>query len=315
MDFTPQRKRMRAILDGSRCVRPASVFDPVSARIAEMVGFEVGMYAGSLGALSVMAAPERTPSGEDLSIITISEFSEQARRICRATALPVMADADNGYGNALNVMRAVEELESAGIALVLIEDTELPAQFGRRGNSLISIAEMVGKLRAALRARQDSNLIVAGRTRAARSDGVKEMIERGRAYEATGVDALWYTSITSEEQVETIAAALQSSAADFAADERGNPCQDLRSRFSCEAPGAHVFARTPADASVDSGGVRHDERLAVRRRAGCAEESRIRGLDGTRQPGRRLRGLDARVHGLSGAQTAIPAAWRSMRRA
>src|SRR5579863_8437157 len=108
MGWSDRRKRLRAVLAGRRCVHPGSVFDPMSARIAEDLGFELGMFAGSVASLTVLGAP-------DLIVVTLSEFAEQAHRICRAGSLPLLVDADHGYGNALNVMRTVEELENAGV--------------------------------------------------------------------------------------------------------------------------------------------------------------------------------------------------------
>ncbi|HET7594321.1 MAG TPA: isocitrate lyase/phosphoenolpyruvate mutase family protein, partial [Stellaceae bacterium] len=123
MDWTERRRRFRAILPGQRCIRPASVFDAISARIAEDLGFEAGMFAGSVASLAVLGAP-------DLIVLTLSEFAGQAYRICRAGNLALLVDADHGYGNALNVMRTVQELETAGVAALTIEDTALPAGFG-----------------------------------------------------------------------------------------------------------------------------------------------------------------------------------------
>jgi 2-methylisocitrate lyase-like PEP mutase family enzyme len=108
MNWTDRRRRFRAILSGNRCVHPGSVFDPISARIAEDLGFEVGMFAGSTASLTVLGAP-------DLIVLTLSEFAGQAYRINRAGNLPLMVDADHGYGNALNAKRTVEELETAGV--------------------------------------------------------------------------------------------------------------------------------------------------------------------------------------------------------
>ncbi|HZY51954.1 MAG TPA: isocitrate lyase/phosphoenolpyruvate mutase family protein, partial [Reyranella sp.] len=100
MHWTDRRKRFRAILDGPVCVHPGSVYDPISARIAEDLGFELGMFAGSTASLTVLGAP-------DLIVLTLSEFAQQAYRINRAGNLPLMVDADHGYGNALNVKRTV----------------------------------------------------------------------------------------------------------------------------------------------------------------------------------------------------------------
>src|SRR6202166_3859393 len=143
MDWTERRTRFRDLLAGNRCVHPGSVYDAISARIAEDLGFEVGMFSGSIGSMSVLGAP-------DLIVLTLSEFAAQAYRICRAGNLALMVDADHGYGNALSVKRTVEELETAGIAGMSIEDTDLPNPFGTTKPRLISIAEGVGKMKAAL---------------------------------------------------------------------------------------------------------------------------------------------------------------------
>src|SRR5215475_12871721 len=153
MNWTERRERLRAIVEGKRCVFPASVYDGISARIAGEVGFEAMMFAGSVGSFSVLAAP-------DLCVLTLSEFAAQALRINRAGNLPLLVDADHGYGNALNVKRTVEELETAGVAALTIEDTALPRPFGGDGAALIPIAEGVGKLRAALAGRQDPALTI-----------------------------------------------------------------------------------------------------------------------------------------------------------
>jgi carboxyvinyl-carboxyphosphonate phosphorylmutase len=201
MSFTDRRKRFRALLAGSRCVHPGSVYDALSARMAEDLGFEAGMFAGSVASLAVLGAP-------DLVVLTLTEFAEQARRICRAGTLPLIVDADHGYGNALNVRRTVEELENAGVAALTIEDTLLPTPFGARAkDSLISSAEAVGKMRAALSARRDPELVIVGRTSALAFAGIEEAVARARAYCAAGVDALFIVGMKSREQLEAIAPA------------------------------------------------------------------------------------------------------------
>lgn len=203
MDWTERRQRFRAILDGGRCVNPASVFDAVSARIAEDLGFEIGMFAGSVASLAVLGAP-------DLIVLTLSEFAEQAYRICRAGNLALLVDADHGYGNALNVMRTVEELETAGVSALSIEDTALPAGFGAPDKPrLLSIEEGVGKMRAALRARQDKRLAIVGRTSAASISGIEDTVARATAYEACGVDALFFVGLKTRAQLDAIAAAVK----------------------------------------------------------------------------------------------------------
>lgn len=130
-----KRERLRAILAGPKCLSPATVFDALSARIAESVGYETGILSGSVCAATMLAAP-------DIAVQTLTEFADQVRRITRASGLSLFVDADQGYGNALNAMRAVEELEHAGLAGLSIEDLVMPARFGAGGaDELISIDE------------------------------------------------------------------------------------------------------------------------------------------------------------------------------
>jgi carboxyvinyl-carboxyphosphonate phosphorylmutase len=203
MDAKPRRERLRAVLSGTRCVHPGSVFDPISARIAEDLGFEVGMLGGSVASMVVLGAP-------DHFVLTLWELAEQVRRICRAGTLPVLVDADHGYGNALNVMRTVEELETTGLAGLTIEDTELPLVYGRSGEErLLTIGEGVGKMRAALRARQDPALVVVGRTSAPAITGIEDAIARCSAYQDAGVDALFVKGLRSRGELEAVAAAVR----------------------------------------------------------------------------------------------------------
>jgi len=202
MHWTDRREKFRAVLGGARCVHPGSVYDAISARIAEDLGFEVGMFAGSIGSLSVLGAP-------DIIVLTLSEFAAQAYRINRAGKLPLMVDADHGYGNALNVKRTVEELETAGVAAMTIEDTLLPRPFGDGKARLIPLEEGVGKMRAALAGRQDPKLVIAGRTSAIQITGLDDAIARARAYEAVGVDAVFFTGVKMRAQLEAIHSALK----------------------------------------------------------------------------------------------------------
>lgn len=191
------RRQFRELLATPICVETASVFDPMSARIAADLGFEVGILGGSVASLQVLAAP-------DFALITLSEFVEQATRIGRVAQLPFIADADHGYGNALNVMRTVEELERAGVAALTIEDTLLPAQFGRKSTDLISIEEGIGKVRAALEARVDPQLSIIARTNA----GVlptEAVIERTLAYQKAGADGICMVGVADFEHLEKIA--------------------------------------------------------------------------------------------------------------
>jgi carboxyvinyl-carboxyphosphonate phosphorylmutase len=204
MPFRKRRDALRAILTGSTCIRAGSVYDPVSVRIAEDLGFDLGMFGGSVASLAVLGDP-------DITLITLTELAEQMRRMSRAGALPVVVDADHGYGNALNVRRTVQELEAAGAAGLTIEDTLLPQAYGVSEPQLISMQEGVGKLKAALDARSDPSLVVMGRT-ATRGGGpsaasLDDCIARAKAYEAAGVDALFFTGLKTRKELEAVAAA------------------------------------------------------------------------------------------------------------
>jgi carboxyvinyl-carboxyphosphonate phosphorylmutase len=200
MAFRSRREKLRSILSGPACIHPGSVYDAISIRIADDLGFPLGMFGGSVASLAVLGDP-------DITLITLTELAEQMRRMSRASALPVLVDADHGYGNALNVRRTVQELETAGAAGLTIEDTLLPAAFGEAKTQLISLEEGVGKMKAALSGRSDPSLVIMGRTGAAAITSLEDAIRRARAYEATGVDALFFTGIKSRAELEAVASA------------------------------------------------------------------------------------------------------------
>ncbi len=203
MDWSKRRERFRALIAERRCFYPASVFDPISARIAEDLGFEVTMFAGSIASFTVLGAP-------DIVMLTLTEFASQVLRICRAGNLPLLVDADHGYGNALNVKRTVEELEIAGVCGLTIEDTLLPVSFGSsEGKDLISVEEGIGKMRAALAGREDRNLMIVGRTSAVATTGVADAIARAKAYAASGVDAMFFAGVRTRAQLDAIASDLK----------------------------------------------------------------------------------------------------------
>src|ERR1700730_18600416 len=218
MDWTGRRERLRAIIAGGRCIHPGSVHDPISARIAEDLGFEAGMFAGSVASLTVLGAP-------DIVVLTLIEFAQQAYRINRAGKLPLLVDADHsysyalysqrpvdadhGYGNWLNGKRTVEELETGGVAGLTIEDTLLPTPYGAADTKLIPIAEGVGKMRAALAGRQDPRLVIVGRTSALTMTGVADTIARLKAYEEAGVDMLFMAGVKSRAELDEGASAVK----------------------------------------------------------------------------------------------------------
>ena len=195
---SPHKLRLafRALLKSDSCYHTASVFDPMSARIANDLGFEMGILGGSVASLQVLAAP-------DFALITLSEFVEQATRIGRVARLPIIADADHGYGNALNVMRTITELERAGVAALTIEDTVLPAGYGRKSTDLVSVEEGIGKIKGALEARIDEALSIFARTNATELS-TEEVICRTKAYEAAGADGICMVGIRDFAHLEEI---------------------------------------------------------------------------------------------------------------
>lgn len=195
MRWTERRQKFRAVLDGDECVNPGSVFDPISARLAYDAGYEIGIVAGSVAAMTVLGSPDHV-------VMSLSDLAEQCQRISRAAPLPLLIDADHGFGNALSVMRTVEELEIAGVSAITIEDTDLPRQFRQTESvPLIPVEEGVGKMRAALEARQDPSLAIVGRTSAPQATDIDETIRRLSAYEEAGVDALFVVGLKSPEDL------------------------------------------------------------------------------------------------------------------
>jgi carboxyvinyl-carboxyphosphonate phosphorylmutase len=195
-----RREAFRAVLAGKAVIRPGSVHDAVSARIAEDLGFEIGILGGSAASLAILGDP-------DLVLITLTELAEQVRRITRAGCLPLLVDADHGYGNALNVRRTVQEIEAAGAAALTIEDTLLPQVYGEAKAQLISIDEGIGKMKAAIAGRSDPSLVIFGRTGAASMSNIDDAVARAKAYEAAGVDSLFFTGLKTRADVQTVAAA------------------------------------------------------------------------------------------------------------
>lgn len=202
MNTTARRRRFRALLSGKGCVSTGSVWDAISARIAEDLGYEVGMLGGSVASMAAIGAP-------DLMGLTLTEFAQQIYRITRAGDLSLLVDADDGYGNAVNVMRTVTELENAGVAGLTLEDTVLPPPFRANGETrLITLDEGVGRMKAALEARTDPSMVIIGRTSAAEVIDLDDSIRRLRAYANAGVDAVFPIGVDTPEKLDAVHAAI-----------------------------------------------------------------------------------------------------------
>jgi carboxyvinyl-carboxyphosphonate phosphorylmutase len=197
--FSERRRAIRAILAANEALPAGSVFDAASARLARAAGYQAGMFAGSVASAVVLGAP-------DLVVMTLTEFADQARRIARGSDLPFMVDADHGYGNALNVRRTVEELETAGVSAIAVEDTVLPRPYGGPESGLIPQDEFRDKLRSAVAARVDPDLVIIGRTQALRDSGMDEAAARVRICTETGVDAIFLVGVRSIDEVRTLRA-------------------------------------------------------------------------------------------------------------
>jgi carboxyvinyl-carboxyphosphonate phosphorylmutase len=197
MNATARRQAFRAILAGDSCVHPASVFDAISGRIAAEIGFETAILGGSVASQAVLGAPDHI-------ILTLTELADLVRRITRAGAPPLLVDADHGFGNALNVMRTVEELEAAGVAALTIEDTLLPRPYGPDATALLPLEEGLGKIRAALAARSDPSLVVVARTGALGVTSTEDAIARATAYAQAGADGIFVTGLSDLAQLDAL---------------------------------------------------------------------------------------------------------------
>jgi len=200
MDTTIRNRaaEIRARLqEGTPLVMPG-VFDALSARLAARAGFEVMFISGYSVSATYLGEP-------DFGVLTQTEIVGAAQRICRMVDCPVIVDVDTGYGNALNVMRTVEETMRAGAAGIFLEDQVWPKRCGHmRGKRVIPVEEQVQKIRAALRARADGDCFVVARTDARQAVGLDDAIARALAYREAGADALFVEAPQSIDELREI---------------------------------------------------------------------------------------------------------------
>jgi carboxyvinyl-carboxyphosphonate phosphorylmutase len=197
------RARLRELLAAPRPLVAPGAYDALSARLVEQAGFDAVYMTGFGTTASLIGRP-------DVGLLTGTEMVDNARRIVAAVDVPVIADADTGYGNALNVLRTVQLYEQAGVAAVQLEDQVMPKKCGHMsGKALVGADEMVGKIRAAVEARRDPDLLVIARTDAVAVLGLDEAIERARAFAGAGADLLFVEAPTSEDDIATVAGELR----------------------------------------------------------------------------------------------------------
>jgi 2-methylisocitrate lyase-like PEP mutase family enzyme len=181
----PQRRRFRELLGRAGPIMAPGVYDCLTARLVEQAGFEAAMTTGAGLAASLLGAP-------DVGLLTMSEVLNQTRNIARGLGIPIVADCDTGYGNPINAMRTVREFEAAGVAALFIEDQVSPKKCGHfEGKQIISRAAMAAKIRAAVEARSDPELIVMARTDAIAVEGLEEALRRAEAYVEAGAEMLF----------------------------------------------------------------------------------------------------------------------------
>jgi len=193
----PATARLRRALQGDGLIRAPGVVDALSGLLVERAGFEAVHLTGS-GLSRSMGYP-------DVGLLTMSEVVDRARSIARSVRIPVIADADEGYGNAINVMRTTLEFEAAGVAAIHIEDQSTPKRCGHyAGKRLIETKEMVGKIEAACAARHSREFIIIARTDAIATEGFASAIKRANAYREAGADVLFVEAPESRDQLKRL---------------------------------------------------------------------------------------------------------------
>jgi carboxyvinyl-carboxyphosphonate phosphorylmutase len=194
---------LRELLSRPEPLLAPGAYDALSARLVEQAGFDVVYMTGFGSTASLIGRP-------DVGLLTGTEMVDNARRIAAAVDVPVIADADTGYGNAINVLRTVQLYEQAGVAGIHLEDQVMPKKCGHMsGKVVIGADEMVGKLRAAVSARTDPDFLLIARTDAAAVHGLDEAIKRAVAYAEAGADVLFVEAPTSEADIARVGAELR----------------------------------------------------------------------------------------------------------
>ena len=202
-DGRTPRARLRERISGSAPLVAPGAYDALSARLIEQAGFGAVYMTGFGTTASLIGRP-------DVGLLSGAEMVDNARRIVSAVDVPVIADADTGYGNAINVVRTVQLYEQAGVAGIQLEDQVMPKKCGHMsGKLLIGADEMAGKLRAAVEARRDPDLLIIARTDAVAVTGVDDAIARARSFAEAGADLLFVEAPTSEDDIARVAEELR----------------------------------------------------------------------------------------------------------
>ncbi|HEX7446500.1 MAG TPA: methylisocitrate lyase [Pirellulales bacterium] len=197
---TPGRALREAVADSAIAIPGA--FNALSARMIEEFGFEAAYLSGAAFSAGELALP-------DVGLFTLSELTEHTRRIARSVAIPLLVDADTGFGEAVNVERTVRELEAAGAAAIQLEDQQLPKRCGHlSGKSLVDVDQMCEKLQAAIGARADADLVIVARTDARGVEGFSQAVDRAQRYVDAGADWIFPEALVDLEEFERFAEAI-----------------------------------------------------------------------------------------------------------
>ncbi|WP_433027294.1 isocitrate lyase/PEP mutase family protein [Actinomycetospora sp. CA-053990] len=197
-----RRARLRELLGSGRPVLAPGAFDAHSARLVEQAGFDVVYMTGFGTTASLLGRP-------DVGLLGQAEMVDNARRLAGAVDVPLVADADTGYGNPINVVRTVREYEQAGVAGLHLEDQVMPKRCGHlAGKVVVPSEDMEAKIRAAVEARTDPDLVIIARTDVAAVEGLDAAIDRARRFADAGADVLFVEAPTSEQDIEKVATAL-----------------------------------------------------------------------------------------------------------
>jgi carboxyvinyl-carboxyphosphonate phosphorylmutase len=191
------REQFRSILVRPNCTLAANIFDPLSARIAHMLDYEVCFLSGSVGKAANLGVP-------DIVMSNMSDLVDHCRRITRMADVSLMVDGEDGFGNAVNVVRTVRELEAAGVSAIEIEDNIAPVRFNGGDRGLVSQAEQVGKLAAAVAARTDPTTVIVARTAALAYCTLDEALDRMQAYAQTGAEVIRLVGLQTRQQLEAV---------------------------------------------------------------------------------------------------------------
>ncbi len=193
--------RLRELLDAGQTIVAPGAFGPLAARLVEEAGFPAVYMTGFGTSAALLGRP-------DVGLLTMTEMADNAARIAACVDIPVLADADTGYGNPLNVIRTVGVYEAAGVAGLHLEDQVAPKKCGHmEDKQVIGAAEMAEKVRAAVEARTDPDFVIVARTDARAVEGLPAALDRGRRYRDAGADALFIEALVSEAEIEAAAAA------------------------------------------------------------------------------------------------------------